>query len=121
MLSEKADFRSFLWYIKYQHKGGVPLDTILNNLGYKREEKNMPDDVIGRPNHYCEGRKYEPKDVIRDWGLNFNLGNTVKYVARNGRKAGESALKDLKKARQYLDFEIEAIEKDMEEKENGSN
>ena len=71
-------------------------------------------DVIHKPSHYTEGRKYEPKDVIRDWGLNFNLGNTVKYVARAGRK--DDILQDLKKARQYLDFEIEYIEKEREEK-----
>lgn len=68
------------------------------------------EDIIGKPNHYCEGRKYEPKDVIRDWDLNFNLGNAVKYISRNGRKAGNSALQDLKKARQYLTFEIEYLE-----------
>lgn len=70
--------------------------------------------IIERPYHYCEGRKYETKDVIRDWELNFNLGNVVKYVSRNGRKDGESALKDLKKARQYLDFEIKALEEENE-------
>ena len=70
------------------------------------------EDIIGHPNHYCEGRKYEPKDVIRDWNLNFNLGNAVKYISRNGRKDGNSALQDLKKARQYLDFEIEYLEKE---------
>lgn len=66
--------------------------------------------VISRPSHYTEGRKYEPKDVIRDWGLNFNLGNAVKYISRAGRK--DDILQDLKKARQYLDFEIEAIEEE---------
>ena len=65
-------------------------------------------DVVSKPSHYTEGRKYEPKDVIRDWDLNFNLGNTVKYVARAGRK--DDILQDLKKARQYLDFEIEYLE-----------
>ena len=73
---------------------------------------NKKENIIGHPNHYCEGRKYEPKDVIRDWGLNFNLGNAVKYISRNGRKDGNSALQDLKKARQYLDFEIEYLEKE---------
>ena len=77
----------------------------------KQTNKNL-EDIIGHPNHYCEGRKFEPKDVIRDWELNFNLGNAIKYISRNGRKAGETALKDLRKARQYLDFEIEALEKE---------
>lgn len=72
---------------------------------------NSKEDIIGHPNHYCEGRKYEPKDVIRDWNLNFNLGNAVKYISRNGRKDGNTALQDLKKARQYLDFEIDFLEK----------
>lgn len=65
---------------------------------------------ISAPSHYVSGRKYEPKDVIRDWGLNFNLGNVVKYISRNGRKSGESAIKDLKKAMTYIKFEIEALE-----------
>lgn len=71
------------------------------------------EDIIAHPNHYCAGRKYEPKDVIRDWNLNFNLGNTVKYIARNGRKADNSALQDLLKARQYLDFEIAALQEEL--------
>ena len=46
----------------------------------------MPkNDNIKHPAHYCYS-KYEPKDVIREWGLNFNLGSAVKYIARAGRK-----------------------------------
>ena len=66
-------------------------------------------DPVSRPDHYTAGRKYEPKDVIRDWNLNFNLGNAVKYISRAGRK--NDLIEDLKKARQYLDFEIEYLEK----------
>lgn len=71
-------------------------------------------DVVARPAHYAEGRKYEPKDVIRDWGLNFNLGSAVKYISRAGRK--DDILQDLHKAKQFLEFEIEALEKEREEK-----
>ena len=77
----------------------------------KASKKEAEFNLIEKPEHYCKGRKYEPKDVIRDWDLNFNLGNVVKYISRNGRKAGETVLKDLLKAKQYLDFEIEAIVK----------
>lgn len=80
-------------------------------------ETESEEDIIGHPNHYCAGRKYEPKDVIRDWNLNFNLGNAVKYISRNGRKDGNSSLQDLKKARQYLDFEIEYLEGRLEKKD----
>ena len=63
---------------------------------------------IERPAHYVEGRKYEPKDVIRDWDLNFNLGNVIKYVSRAGRK--DNKIVDLEKAKQYLQFEIDYLQ-----------
>ena len=75
------------------------------------------DSEIVSPAHYVEGRRYEPKDVIRDWELNFNLGNVVKYIARNGRKKGESVLKDLRKAMTYLMFEINYLEGEGEKAE----
>lgn len=64
---------------------------------------------VSNPEHYVSGRAFEPKDVIRDWDLNFNLGNVVKYISRHGRKLESSALEDLLKARQYLDFEIDFL------------
>lgn len=91
----------------------ITMDEVQGSvLASMMSEQKKPEDIIGHPNHYCEGRKFEPKDVIRDWNLNFNLGNAVKYISRNGRKDGNSALQDLKKARQYLDFEIEYLEKE---------
>lgn len=49
----------------------------------------------------------EPIDVIKAWNLDFCLGNVVKYVARAGRKAGESRDADLHKAMTYLRFALE--------------
>ncbi len=66
-------------------------------------------DLVHHPAHYCYS-EYEPKDVIRAWGLNFNLGSAVKYIARAGRK--DDILQELNKARQFIEFEIEAIEKE---------
>ncbi len=63
---------------------------------------------VTRPSHYCEGRSYEPIDVINDWNLNFNLGNVIKYISRAGRKNG--MLEDLKKASFYLTYEINKLE-----------
>jgi len=68
---------------------------------------DAPDDTAA-PAHYIEGRQYEPRKVIADWGLNFNAGSVVKYMARYLRKG--NPLKDLRKARQFLDFEIERLE-----------
>ena len=70
-------------------------------------------DMINHPQHYTLG-KIEVIDFIEDKGLNFNLGNVVKYVARAGHKksSGTSqeakALEDLKKAQWYLTREIAA-------------
>lgn len=67
----------------------------------------MDEKMIKSPKHYTEGRKFEPKDVIRDWDLNFNLGSAVKYLSRAGRKA--DIVEDLKKAQEFIQFEIDAL------------
>ena len=72
----------------------------------------MDEKMIKSPKHYTKGRKFEPKDVIRGWGLNFNLGSAVKYLSRAGRKA--DTIEDLKKAQEYIQFEIDAIEAERE-------
>jgi len=59
---------------------------------------------IENPSHYTYAPGFEPWDVIEAWGLGFNLGNVVKYVARHRHKG--TPLEDLKKARVYLDREI---------------
>lgn len=64
---------------------------------------------ISKPQHYVDGRTYEPRLVVEDWGLNFYLGNALKYISRAGRKG--DTIEDLRKAVQYLEFEIERIEK----------
>lgn len=75
------------------------------------------DDKINHPKHYCEGRKYEPWDVIKDWSLDYDLGCAVKYISRAGRKDESKKLEDLEKAKAYLQHEIENIRK---EATNGS-
>lgn len=68
-----------------------------------------------RPEHYASDG-IEPIEYINSHNFNFNLGNVVKYVSRAGRKENESAEKDLLKARQYIEFEIERIRKENVEK-----
>ena len=64
-------------------------------------------EAVNHPPHYNQG-KIEVIDAIEDWGLDFNAGNVVKYVARHQHKA--EPLEDLKKARWYLDRIIKGIE-----------
>lgn len=63
---------------------------------------------IDSPDHYVKGRKYEPLDVIEDWGLvhNYYLANALKYIARYDRKDTDNPTEDLKKAVFYLTREI---------------
>ena len=51
------------------------------------------------PKHYT-ATEIEPIDVIEAWGLNYNLGNALKYISRAGRK--ESRKDDIIKAANYL-------------------
>ncbi len=67
-----------------------------------------PVDEVDHPAHYTYS-SVEPLDVIEAWDLPFHLGNVVKYVARAGHKG--AALKDLRKARRYLDRYIGLLEK----------
>lgn len=60
-------------------------------------------DDINHPSHYTQG-DIEVIDYIEDKKLGYRLGNVVKYVSRAGHK--DDAIKDLKKARWYLNREI---------------
>ena len=64
---------------------------------------------VDHPSHYGGAdNAYEAIKVIEAWGLGFCLGNTVKYIARAGKKGDR--LEDLRKARWYLEREIKKME-----------
>ena len=72
-------------------------------------------DAVNHPAHYTYG-KIECIDFILDKGLDFPLGNAVKYIVRAGHKHSDNMsitdkqIEDLKKAKKYIDFEIEHLE-----------
>ena len=67
---------------------------------------------VAHPDHYQMGG-IEVIDAIEAWGFGegFNKGNAIKYIARAGRKDPLKEVEDLKKARQYIDFEIARLER----------
>jgi hypothetical protein len=66
--------------------------------------------IIDHPKHYGgANNEYEAIKVIEAWDLGFNLGNVVKYVARAGKKEGNNIADELKKARWYLEREINKL------------
>ncbi len=62
--------------------------------------------AVNHPTHYRKSTGHEAIDVIEAWQLNFNLGNVLKYISRNGIKDPDKYIEDLEKARWYLDREI---------------
>ena len=52
------------------------------------------------PKHYQMDNGFQVIDLTSQ--LDFCSGNVVKYVARAGKKSGESVLDDLRKAEYYL-------------------
>ena len=61
------------------------------------------------PSYYQRGT-INVWDFIRDQGLNFHLGNAIKYICRAGHKG--SKIEDLEKAIHYLENELHH-EKDL--------
>jgi len=63
-------------------------------------------DQVNHPPHYKVGG-IETIDFIEAKGLDYNLGNVVKYVTRADHKGNK--LQDLEKARWYLDRAINSL------------
>jgi hypothetical protein len=61
------------------------------------------------PTHYDNKKNYDVIDFIKDYDLNFNEGNVIKYVARAKHKGTQ--IKDLEKAIDYLERELQHLRK----------
>lgn len=62
---------------------------------------------VNHPEHYGgQDNPYEAIKVIEAWEMNFNLGNTIKYISRAGKKEKGKTVQDLEKAKWYLEREI---------------
>lgn len=70
-------------------------------------------DNIKHPKHYTD-RVPGIECIQVTQHFNFNRGNAIKYIWRAGLKGCE--IEDLKKAIQYIEFEIERINKCQENK-----
>jgi len=77
----------------------------------ERRKAQPSADPIDHPPHYKTASGLETIDVIEAFELNFRLGNAIKYILRAGKKGDR--IEDLKKARWYLDREIENVNKQL--------
>lgn len=77
------------------------IHTLTTHLTTHRETQS----AVNHPSHYRPDA-YEAIDVIQSWGLNFALGNVVKYICRAGLKDPNKTIEDLEKALFYLKADI---------------
>lgn len=105
-LGEQIGVITLAFLLNYFIKGG--------KLPEKREDKK--DDKVNHPSHYTWLKELcgiEVIDIARH--LDFNLGNSIKYILRSGHKKEEGytnkqkTIEDLKKAVWYLNDEIKLL------------
>jgi hypothetical protein len=65
-------------------------------------------DNVNKPAHYTSG-KIEVIDFIEDQKLDFCLGNSVKYIARAGKKDPNKTIEDLQKSIWYVERKIKQL------------
>ena len=88
-------------YVKPEPKIDLPV-----TLGEINALAGVTVEAVDHPEHYNRGA-FETIDVIEDWGLNFNVGNAVKYISRYEHK--NNPKEDLRKAIWYLEREIDSL------------
>ena len=62
------------------------------------------ENLINHPVHY-QSDGIEVIDIIDNFNLNFNLGNSIKYILRAEKKGNKK--QDLEKAIWYINHELE--------------
>lgn len=75
--------------------------------GDKDYVPELASDLVNHPPHYKDHPSGVECITIAE-GFNYNKGNAIKYLWRAGKKG--DAVPDLKKARWYIDREIQRVE-----------
>lgn len=65
------------------------------------------DKIISPHSEHYQKLSPEPITIIEAWGLDFHLGNALKYIARCNYKGSKKA--DLEKAIWYLSRSLEKL------------
>lgn len=86
----------------------VPLQRPFDAL--KTWDTTLHSEISIKPEYY-KGTDFDVIDVCNKFDMNFNLGNVMKYIVRAGKKDPEKHIEDLNKAMEYLQREIDFINK----------
>jgi hypothetical protein len=84
----------------------IAVQSVLDQVSDEEQKEE-----VSHPFHYTQGG-IEVIDYIKAWNFDYLEGNVIKYVSRYKYKGDR--LKDLLKARQYLDWLIER-ERDLDD------
>lgn len=97
-----------VYTIEYFSNNNIKLKELDAEIYFYRKDYELAqeEEAVNHPSHYNQG--IEAIDVIESWGLNFSLGNAIKYILRAPHKGKE--LEDLRKAKWYLEREIKRLE-----------
>lgn len=92
---------------------GKPMNTA--KAGQTSKLK-VGEDMVHSPSHYNAGT-IEVIEFLEDQRMEFHLGNSLKYIARAGKKGTgtrQEEVTDLKKARWYINRRIELLTAEIE-------
>lgn len=100
--------------------GGCEICGSPEHIGFDCNQKQETYDFVNHPKHYnLHSSGVECIDIVEH--MTFNVGTAVKYCWRAGFKpehdltmSSMSRIRDLEKARWYLDREIQKLKKKME-------
>lgn len=84
----------------------APIQGVNHNVPVQIEMFEPATDPVNHPAHYKVGG-IETIDFIEAKGLNYNIGNVVKYLTRADHKGNRK--QDLEKAMWYLNREINSL------------
>lgn len=80
-------------------------------IGTQKLDAALTADAVNHPTHYTSHPSGVECISVTEH-MNFCLGNAVKYLWRAGVKSSKTHIEDLKKARWYIDREIQRLEKE---------
>src|SRR5690606_35492492 len=85
--------------VKISDSAGGSIYVLEEYVTVLSDDDEREEDTVRQPGHYKGQGGMEAIDVIEAFGLNYRVGNAVKYILRAGKKGSEAdAITDLRKA-----------------------
>jgi hypothetical protein len=102
LFREDANHAIYNKYATHNTLHEIHYSDFVKGIESAKESEPHPD-MVNHPKHY-NVKGFEVIDIIDAFGLNFNMGNALKYLLRADRKGNKE--QDINKALWYLQREI---------------